>query len=370
VEIILEWADAHFGRTGEWPHKNSGPISDSPGDTWMAVEMALCKGRRQLPGGSSLALLLAENRGVPHPANRPNLTIELILAWADAFFARTGKWPNLESGVILEASEETWGGVNHALRRKSRGLTVRCTLAKLLAKERGVRNHGDLPRLKRKQIIRWAKAHRQRTGQWPTTNSGPILEAPGETWAAVDAALNQGIRGLGRPGSSLAKLLAEAVGKVNIHDMLPLSRTKILGWAVAHHARTGEWPNTNSGPVTDAPDERWDLIDNALRVGHRGLPGGSSLLQLLVKKRGVRNKASLPPLTDEEILHWADLHFQRTGFWPKYDSGPIQDAPGETWAAVDNALRFGKRGMTGGSSLAKLLKAAGKSSRSLLTAST
>jgi hypothetical protein len=152
-EIILEWADAHFQRTGEWPHRNSGPITDSPGDTWMAVDMALCKGRRQLPGGSSLAHLLAEKRGVPHRSNRRDLTIELILAWADAFFARTGRWPNLASGPILEAPDETWCGVNHALRSNTRGLTRGCTLAKLLAEERGVRNLVSVPRLHRKQIL-------------------------------------------------------------------------------------------------------------------------------------------------------------------------------------------------------------------------
>jgi hypothetical protein len=363
-EKIWQWASVRHARIGEWPDAKSGPITDSPGDTWLAVDMALRHGRRQLPGGSSLALLLAEKRGVPHRANRPDLTIELILAWADAFYARTGRWPNLESGSILEAPEETWGGVNHALRRQSRGLTVKSSLAKLLAKERGVRNQGDLPRLRRNQIIRWAKAHFRRTGQWPTTNSGTIPEAPEETWAMVDAALNQGQRGLGRPGSSLAKLLAEAVGKVNIQDMPPLSRRKILDWADAHYQRTGTWPNTTSGSVTEAPGERWDLIDNALRIGRRGLPGGSSLLQLLAKKRGVRNTANLPPLTEEEILQWAEEHFKRAGSWPKYYSGPIADAPGETWVAIDNALRFGRRGMAGGSSLAKLLKAAGKNTRS------
>jgi hypothetical protein len=150
--------------------------------------------------------------------------------------------------------------------------------------------------------------------------------------------------------------------------MARLSKRKILVWADAHHERKGEYPNTNSGPVTDAPGERWDLIDNALRAGHRGLPGGSSLLQLLVKKRGVRNTANLPPLTEEGIRQWAELHFQCTGSLPKYYSGPIADAPGETWSAVDNSLRFGKRGLAGESSLAKLLKAAGKNSGSVASA--
>jgi hypothetical protein len=31
----------------------------------------------------------------------------------------------------------------------------------------------------------------------------------------------------------------------------------ILGWADAHHARTGAWPTRRSGPVADAPGTPW-----------------------------------------------------------------------------------------------------------------
>ena len=97
------------------------------------------------------------------------------------------------------------------------------------------------------------------------------------------------------------------------------------------------------------------VIDQALRRGLRGLPGGSSLIQLLAKKRGLRNQMAPPPLTEDEIIEWADLHYHATGRWPTYRSGPIAEAPGETWTAVDYALRLEKRGLSGGASLAKLL---------------
>jgi hypothetical protein len=64
----------------------------------------------------------------------------------------------------------------------------------------------------------------------------------------------------------------------------------------------------------------------------------------------------LPPLREEQVLYWAELHYRRSGQLPKYDSGLIVDAPGETWRGVDWALRVGKRGLSGGSSLAKLLR--------------
>ena len=69
-----------------------------------------------------------------------------------------------------------------------------------------MRNKSDLPRLTLKQIRAWAKAHRGRTGAWPNDQAGPIAEAPGETWKAVQMTLVQGLRGL-KGESSLANLL-------------------------------------------------------------------------------------------------------------------------------------------------------------------
>jgi hypothetical protein len=63
-----------------------------------------------------------------------------------------------------------------------------------------------------------------------------------------------------------------------------------MACADAYFERTGEWPNLNSNEVPGEPEENWRRIDNALRQGHRGLPGGSSLLRLLVRKRGVRDR--------------------------------------------------------------------------------
>jgi hypothetical protein len=97
--------------------------------------------------------------------------------------------------------------------------------------------------------------------------------------------LLHGWRGL-HSGSSLARLLDQYGKKRNRAALPRLSLKKILSWADAHFRRRGVWPNLNSGPVADAPGERCDLIDNALRAGCRGLPGGSSLYRLLARKRG------------------------------------------------------------------------------------
>ena len=351
---ILAWCDAVYERTGGWPSHKDGPIPDAPGETWLAVEMALNHGQRGMPGGSSLALLLAEKRGARHRLLLPELTIQQVLAWVDAHRQRTGRWPHIDAGAVHNAPSESWRAIHNALQRGTRGLPGGCTLSELLAIERNVRNRKVLPSLNRKQILVWADEHRRRTGDWPQVTSGPVIEAPGETWSGLNAALKQGSRGLKR-GRSLAQLLAIHRGKQLPLERPPLTIKKILAWADAHQQRTGMWPNINSGEVQDAPGEYWRWIDNALRRGDRGLSGTTSLHRLLVRKRGIRNPLALTLLAEEQILQWANEHHYRTGRWPRAKSGPIHGVPGETWLAVDYALRKGKRGLSGESSLATLL---------------
>jgi hypothetical protein len=50
----------------------------------------------------------------------------------------------------------------------------------------------------------------------------------------------------------------------------------ILSWADEAHARSGRWPKQEDGPVQAAPGKKWMNINQALRLGLRGLPGGSS----------------------------------------------------------------------------------------------
>ncbi len=135
----------------------------------------------------------------------------------------------------------------------------------------------------------------------------------------------------------------------------PLTIPEILRWADAHRERHGKWPTSHSGPIPEAPGETWNGVENALSHAYRGLAGGSSLARLLAAERGTRNQKALPPLTVDGILAWADAHHARTGRWPNCRSGPIPEAPGETWSGIEAALSQGHRGLPGGSSLARLL---------------
>jgi hypothetical protein len=283
------------------------------------------------------------------------LTVAEVLTWTDAHRDRAGSWPNAFSGPIPEAPLGTnWRQVDNALRYGHRGLPDGCSLAQLLAEHRGHRNIMALPGLTVARVLRWADAWHRRTGAWPIAASGPIPEAPGDTWHTVNIALREGLRGL-RGRRSLPQLLAQRRGVRNLPGTPALTVETILAWAGAHHTATGQWPRLNSGPVIDQPGETWNAVQSALWIGARGLAGGSSLALLLQEHRGVRNKSRLPRLAERRILAWADAHHRRTGRYPVIASGPIADAPGETWLAMQMALVEGLRGLPGGSSLARLL---------------
>ncbi|MCX6975502.1 MAG: helicase-related protein, partial [Verrucomicrobia bacterium] len=355
VTEILRWADAHHNRTGKWPTRDAGGVYDAPHERWSAINNALGRGLRGLPGGMSLTRLLEDERQVRNTNDPGTLTEEKILEWADANYNRTGEWPRKKSGEIVDVPGETWSGIHSALCNGRRGLPSGSSLAKLLEVKRGVRNPKNLPRLTEKQILEWADAHRERTGEWPVVLSGNISGHPDEHWNNIHQALAQGSRGL-PGGSSLAKLLEAKRGSRNIQNLSPLTEEQILIWADAHRVRTGKWPKNGSGEIASVPCEHWRSIDSALIIGLRGLPGGSSLAKLLEVKRGVRNPQNLPRLTEEQILEWADAHHKQTGKWPSQSSGDVISSPGETWKGIITALFRGRRGLSGDSSLAKLLE--------------
>jgi hypothetical protein len=285
---------------------------------------------------------------------RPHLTIRQILRWADAFFAHWARWPTRESGAVTGAIDVTWCGINIALRKGNRGLPGGSSLAQLLAEHRGVRNRMRLPRLTIKLILAWIDAYHKRTGQWPTRKSGKVVESPGDTWRAIDVDLRHGSRGL-RIESSLARVLARYRGVRNPSGLPRLAIGQILQWADAYHRRTGRWPTADSGPIPGVPGETWFTVANALFKGYRGLRR-DSLAKLLQRHRGVRNRRALPRLTIAQILAWADAHFGRTGQWPIHLSGPVFNAPGETWGAIHVSLQRGARGLRYQSSLYEVLR--------------
>lgn len=371
VEKILAWCDAHRKRTGQWPTHESGRVIGADGETWDGIRMALKGGRRGVPPSGSLAVFLAKHRGTPYDRRNVrgrNLTLKQIAEWAIAHHQATGRWPTIHTGRVLGTSDETWSALAQAMHHGFRGLKRRQSFPKLLDKLAGKHRNLRAPRLTRRQILAWADAHYRRTGAWPNTKTGAVDGVPGETWEKMDVALKHGLRGLRRK-PKIAHQPASARNRESLLKLLhryrnaprfvwlksKLTEEKILEWADEHHARTGQWPKAGSGIVAAAPENRWVVIDNALKTGCRGLPGKSSLARLLARRRGMRHASNRPRLDEKLVLRWADAFHRRTRRWPNPHSGPIPEHPGETWSSVGAAMFTGTRGMPR-KSLSALLK--------------
>jgi hypothetical protein len=144
-----------------------------------------------------------------------------------------------------------------------------------------------LPRLVKKQILAWVDAYFSEHGQWPKSRSCKI-EGTNETWYAVGDAMRAGRLGFsGR--SSLVQFLHQyrEVQPYHQPSQVQITEKEIIRWAKEHHATTGRWPGCMEQVMVEESGLTWRRIDSALRLGLRGLPGGSSLCRLL-KKYGLK----------------------------------------------------------------------------------
>ena len=254
------------------------------------------------------------------------LTAKQILAWADAYHSRHGRWPTNVSGTIPE-SGDSWHAVNSALRGGWRGLPGGSSLLIHLRKHRGVSTHGKT-RFTEKQILAWADAYLAEHGKWPSHNSGPIT-GTAETWLAVDAALRRGTRGL-RGNSSVARLLARQRAKRNPKAppaFVGETDSRLGGSALGrlrYLAQRGVGADHGYyGNLGQHPSGRCGKAGAASVPAHH-------CQRLLSEHRGVRNHKRLPPLTEEQILQSARRHFERTAQWPNDYNGLVADSPADT----------------------------------------
>lgn len=290
LEQVLKWADAHYKRTGQWPAaKSGGAIPEAPGETWANIVNVMSIGCRGFDGSLSLAQALLKHRGKSHHMHLPRLTKKNIIEWAEFQHHYTGKWPGHYSGRVLGQPDEVWSRIDSALMNGNRGLRGDSSLAKLLGRKRREPKRSRVAPLTVETILKWADAHRRRTGRWPGQKSGPVHGKPGEYWVNIDAALRKGNREL-PADTSLPDLLARYREARN-QAALPKFRVKqIREWIDDHRRRTDRWPMRYSGSILAAPQESWSAVDVALRVGCRGMPGGGSLGQFMDKHYPGRGK--------------------------------------------------------------------------------
>jgi hypothetical protein len=278
-----------------------------------------------------------------------------ILEWADAWHEKYGWWPKPESQCMpqhIAGTEYTWKQINDYLNNR------KTTLHKLIKKHRGEVKQRFIcyPNLTEAQIIDWAKTWTERTGKRPNRNTPGQIPGTDENWRSLDESLKKGCRNL-PGGTNLFKLISP-----HIVQKPQLTESQILKWAQEWKTRTGSYPKLNSGKIPDT-NETWQKIDACLRCGNRGLPGNQTLYSLLVTNSIIKPKPHgrargaiiKPKLTISGIMMWARHHRQVTGKWPTNQSGKVLANPTENWQKIDNALRYGGRGLPYGNSIHRLL---------------
>ena len=233
------------------------PCSGGARRALAALNGAISGGLRGLPGGSTLTQLLIEHRGIRSKCYAPRLVIPQILAWADAFHARNGQWP-------LQCSGPRHRGTRRDLacdrmppfRLASEGCPAGRACLDCSRGSAAQRSGKDPRPITIPEILQWADAYKERHGRWPDAASGPVPEAPAESWKIITRDLRSGRRGL-PARSSIARLLAEHRGRRSVRHLADLTVPQILAWIHEFHARTGRWPTDRSGAIPDSSGETW-----------------------------------------------------------------------------------------------------------------
>lgn len=217
-----------------------------------------------------------------------------------------------------------------------------------------LRNASGAP-LTIKGIVNWIRTWREENKKNPTVLSGNI---PGtdETWAGIDQALSKGSRGLAG-GSSLAKLIEQVFGDRNMASLPTLSRKVLSKWVSDwRKSNNGKYPNKNSGAIPGTNGETWANINAAIVDERRGLVGYRSLADFVHREFGARLRYRLPDLSVPGIVVWLESHWQIEGEFPSRNSGDIPGTDGETWGSVFSAAHNGRRGLTRGYGVTRIIE--------------
>lgn len=216
----------------------------------------------------------------------------------------------------------------------------------------------EKPDLTEEMIVEAAKRYYAETGKWPTSHSGDasVYFPFSETWSAVDACLRNGCRGLTGHGS-LAQLLSKCSFKRNHLNMSIMTEAQIIAAADKYFEKYGLYPTFKDKhaseffDVSDAP-KTWAGVQSLMRIGGRGLPGNNTLANLL-DSSGRRISQRCRPMTEDDVINAMKKFYFDFDRFPRQTDGDASKYFGrqETWSSVNQCLRKGLRGLTGGSSI-------------------
>jgi len=231
----LQWIDAHKGRAGEWPRRDSAPSPEARGTPGPRSTWRWSRAFAEYPGRHPGPIPGTAPRTCPTTQNDPPSPVEQILLWADAHRGRTTAG-HAKLPAPSPAKRITWGSINDDLGARLAGLpaAVRWPSCWPSPGRRGT--WPACPRLTVGKILEWADRHQARPGPGrpdlrPGDGSG------GETWLAVDRRLRRAAAAARRLVPTPAS--GEARGVRNTSKLPGLTEDQILSWARAHKRPRG-----------------------------------------------------------------------------------------------------------------------------------
>lgn len=376
------------------------------------LQTVLLHGSRGLNKGQTIAQLNEEisrnhNLDYVHPQKQKHFTIEGVKECLLMHYKATGTWlssvtkDSSGNNYVLEygpyAGEVSARTLDSFLLKGLRGLPGKHTIAKLNEEisddyNLDYRNSKNLLPLELEKVKESLLKHRLATGEWLHTKKrrqdgqGYILEhgpyAGQLSIGALQAALGEGLRGL--PGNNtILELNKEISRSHNLYHFDPrdqerLDLERVKESLLAHRMATGKWLSANkkgcsgNGYILEHGYYAGKIsnmnLQNSLKAGNRGLPGGHTIAQLneeisLLYSLDYFNSKKQKPLSLEKIKESLLAHRLATGKWlpstakDKNGQGVIlKYGPyaGTPLSLLRPALSVGLRGLPGGQTIATL----------------
>jgi hypothetical protein len=159
------------------------------------------------------------------------------------------------------------------------------------------------------------------------------------------------------------KIAASKRGKPRPPHVVEAMRKGRTGKPISEETRR----NLSEAQRARQRDDAWsgeeDELARTLRPEQAAEATGRTQTAVYARRRVLGlpdGRAGKPPrgplLSEAQILAWARAYRRQRGRWPSAESPPVGLPDGESWKHLDNCLRRGRRGLTGGSSLSRLLR--------------
>jgi hypothetical protein len=342
-----------YQREGNWPAANSVK-TERFGVPFRHLDLYLLRGTRSLPGNSSLyqeSIKVAAARGVPIEDRRGDnspLTVGMVRDAIRAFHAQHGRFPVVGRDGVSPLGI-TWTTLSLHLTDGRRGLPGGSTLAKeieAVRREMGLKP----PEPTRELVLKAIEEYRDETGGYPIQQTRGEIPTLGMSWMVLAKRLRAGLLG---GGVTLVGLIEEV--RTHRGELAPGKKPK-LTLAMVHEAIRAFYREHGRRPTT-LKDERpcrlglaWRTLNNAIKLGQRGLPGGTTLLEECEVALGPAAFGVKPTLTIEAVHEAIRAFYREHGERPMTKT-QLPCGLGIAWSTLQNCLAHGERGLPGGSSL-------------------